>query len=107
DVRRLRSARRIVVVSDDGNYGEELGQTTAKLAAGRGHVVVGQGDFNGHPDAAVPFAAKVAQRRPDAVVYTGVLSPGTAPLLQALARALPHRPVVGSAGLSPNATQAP
>jgi branched-chain amino acid transport system substrate-binding protein len=103
----LRSARRIAVVTDDGNYGEELGRTTARLAARGGHVVVGRGDFNGHPDGAVPFARTVAERRPDAIVYTGVLAPGTSPLLRALDRTLPRAPVVASAGLAPNASQAP
>jgi branched-chain amino acid transport system substrate-binding protein len=107
DVDEIKRARRIAVVTDDGNYGEELGSTTAKLAARRGHVVVGQGDFNGRPGSAAQFAQEVARRRPDAVVYTGVLSPGTGTLLRALGRVLPQMPVVGSAGLSPNASQAP
>jgi branched-chain amino acid transport system substrate-binding protein len=100
-------ARRIAVVTDEVNYGEELGRTTAKLAARAGHTVVGRGDFNGHPDAAVNFAHQVAERRPDAVIYTGVLAPGTGALLQALGRALPHTPVVGSAGLAPDAADNP
>ena len=107
DVPEIQRARRIAIVTDDGNYGEELGSTTGKLAVRRGHMVIGQGDFNGRPDAAVQFTQQVAKRRPDAVVYTGVVSPGTGALLRALGRALPQVPVVGSAGLSPNASQAP
>jgi branched-chain amino acid transport system substrate-binding protein len=107
DVDDVARAKRIAVVSDDGNSGEELGRTTAKLALRRGHTVVGRGDFNGRPDAALPFARQVVQRRPDAIVYTGVLAPGTERLLRALDRALPGRPVVGSAGLAPDASQGP
>ena len=107
DVDDVERARRIAVVTDDVNYGEELGRTTAKLAARAGHVVVGRGDFDGRPDAAVNFARQVAQRRPDAVVYTGVLAPGTGALLRALERALPRVSVVGSSGLAPDAARGP
>jgi branched-chain amino acid transport system substrate-binding protein len=107
DLDEVERARRIAVVTDDGNYGEELGRTTVELARRRRQTVVWEDDFNGHPDAAVPFAREVAERRPDAVVYTGVVAPGTPELLEELDRALPRTPVLGSAGLSPDASQAP
>jgi branched-chain amino acid transport system substrate-binding protein len=98
-------ARRIAVVTDDGNYGEELGRTVVQLALRRHQIVVREEDFNGRPDAALSVAATIAQRRPDVVVYTGVVAPGTAGLLAALDRALPRRPVLGAAGLSPDASR--
>ncbi|MFN2616706.1 MAG: ABC transporter substrate-binding protein [Thermoleophilaceae bacterium] len=107
DLDESERARRIAVLTDDGNYGEELGRTTVALAARRGKVVVGDDDFNGNPSSVSGLARKIAERRPDAIVHAGVVAPGTPSLLEALERALPGVPVVGSGGLSPDAPQSP
>ena len=64
------------MITDEVNYGEELGQTTGKLAARAGHVVVGRGDFDGRPDAAVNFARQQnARARTETVIVDVIVKP--------------------------------
>jgi branched-chain amino acid transport system substrate-binding protein len=95
-----QGAQRIAVVQDGEVFGRVLAQQVV-FAAGRDGLqamdpLEPQDDPTGFPG----FALKVAEQRPDAVVYTGIGGPLTGALLAAIHHALPAAGLYGSSALA-------
>jgi branched-chain amino acid transport system substrate-binding protein len=97
---RSRGAERIALVQDERLFGRALaGQ--ARYAALKLHMAVADveeahADPSGYP----VLAQKLAQARPDAVVYTGLGDRASGALLAAVRRALPGVPLYGGSALA-------
>ena len=98
---RQSGAQRLATVTDEGNYGDELGEEAAAEARRTGASVDVTRDFSGDPAAAPSIVQLLAERRPQAVIYAGVAAPGTEALLGGIARRMPGVPVFGASGLAP------
>lgn len=97
---REQGARRLAVVQDDEVFGRALAQQVVTAAERERLPVTGllepRDDPAGFPD----FARKVAQQRPDAVVYTGLGDATSGQLLAAIEAALPGVRLFGSSALA-------
>ena len=98
---RQSGAQRLATVTDEGNYGDELGEEAAAEARRTGASVDVTRDFSGDPAAAPSIVQLLAERRPQAVIYAGVAAPGTEALLGGIARRMPGVPVFCASGLAP------
>jgi branched-chain amino acid transport system substrate-binding protein len=97
---REQGVQRLAVVQDDQVFGRVLAQQVVN-AAERNHLTVpGVLERSDDPADYVEFARKVAQQRPDAVLYTGVGDAPAGPLLASIRRALPAARLYGSSALA-------
>ena len=97
---RERGARRIAVVQDEEVFGRVLAQQVA-TAADRAHLpVTDLAEPHDDPATYADFAKKIAQKNPDAILYTGLGDANSGPLLAALTRALPRAQRFGSSALA-------
>jgi branched-chain amino acid transport system substrate-binding protein len=97
---RDRGARRIAVVQDEEVFGRVLAQQVATAAERARIPVTDLAEPHDDPTTYADFAKKIAQKNPDAIVYTGLGDPNAGPLLTALTRALPQAEVFGSSALA-------
>jgi branched-chain amino acid transport system substrate-binding protein len=97
---RERGARRLAIVQDEEVFGRVLAQQVA-TAADRAHIpVTDLAEPHDDPTTYADFAKKLAAKRPDAIVYTGLGDANSGPLLTAVTRALPQAAVFGSSALA-------
>lgn len=96
---RERGARRIAIVQDGQVFGRQLAQQVAAEAARGGMVVTGMVEPNDDPATFSDSARRIAQDRPDAVLYTGLGDATTGALLSAIGRASPAARLYGSSAL--------
>jgi branched-chain amino acid transport system substrate-binding protein len=101
-----QGAKRIAVVEDDEVFGRVLAQQVVFAAARGGLAVMDPLEPHDDPAGFPDFARKVADQRPNAVVYTGIAGAGTGPLLAAVHRALPGARLFASSALA-SASPAP
>jgi branched-chain amino acid transport system substrate-binding protein len=101
---REQGVQRLAVVQDDQVFSRALGQQTVIMAERSGITVTGLLEPRDDPKGFDDFAVKVAQDRPDGIVYTGLGDATAGPLLAAIARRLPGARLFGSSAL---ATAAP
>jgi branched-chain amino acid transport system substrate-binding protein len=97
---RSRGARRIALLQDERLFGRALaGQ--ARFAALKLHVpVVDVAEAHEDPSGYAALAQKLAQTRPDAVIYTGLGDRSSGPLLAAVRRALPGARLYGGSAVA-------
>src|SRR3954469_9972380 len=96
---RERGVRRIAVVQDEEVFGRVLAQQVATAADRANLSVTEVAEPHDDPATFPEFAKKIAAKRPDGIVYTGIGDANSAPLLTALTRAVPGAPVFGSSAL--------
>jgi branched-chain amino acid transport system substrate-binding protein len=101
---RARGARRIALVQDERLFGRELATQTGYLAAKLGDPAVDLEEAHDDPTTYPTLARRLAQKAPDAVVYTGLGDSASGALLGAIHRALPDVPLFAGSAL---ATAAP
>jgi branched-chain amino acid transport system substrate-binding protein len=100
DWAREDGVQRLAIVQDDRVFGRVLAQQAA-VAAGQAQVPVTDiAEPTDDPTTFDEFAAKLAVKRPDAVLYTGLGNPPAGALLQAIQRALPGARLYGSSALT-------
>jgi branched-chain amino acid transport system substrate-binding protein len=97
---REQGARRIAVVQDEEIFGRALAQQVVAMAARDGLQAMDPLEPHNDPATFPDFALKVAQDRPDAVIYTGIGDATAGPLLAAIERALPAARLYGSSALA-------
>jgi branched-chain amino acid transport system substrate-binding protein len=95
-----QGVRRPLVVQDDQVFSRALAQQVVIMAERAGMTVTDLAEPGDDPAGFDDFALKVAQDRPDAVIYTGLGDADAAPLLTALERALPGARLFGSSALA-------
>jgi branched-chain amino acid transport system substrate-binding protein len=103
---REEGAQRIAIVPDDQVFGRSLGQQVAVAAARAKVPVTDLVEPRDDPQTFEDFARKLAMKRPDAVIYTGLGDADAGRLMQAIRRALPGALLFGSSALV-SATPAP
>jgi branched-chain amino acid transport system substrate-binding protein len=97
---RDRGARRIAIVQDEEVFGRVLAQQVATAADRARLPVTDLAEPHDDPATFPDFAKKIAQKHPDAIVYTGLGDANSGPLLAALTRALPQAQLFGSSALA-------
>jgi branched-chain amino acid transport system substrate-binding protein len=97
---REQGAQRLAVVQDDQVFGRVLAQQAVVMAERSGVTVTGLVEPHDDPATFDEFAARLAQDRPDAVIYTGLGDAASGPLLAAIRRALPGAGLFGSSALA-------
>jgi branched-chain amino acid transport system substrate-binding protein len=97
---RERGARRIAVVQDEEVFGRVFAQQIATAADRARLPVTDLAEPHDDPATYADFAKKIAAKRPDAIVYTGLGDANAGPLLTSLARALPQARLFGSSALA-------
>jgi branched-chain amino acid transport system substrate-binding protein len=95
-----QGVRRLAVVQDDQVFSRALAQQSVVMAERAGMVVTDLVEPRDDPAGFDEFAAKVAQGRPDAVLYTGLGHEGAGQLLAAIERRLPGARLFGSSALA-------
>jgi branched-chain amino acid transport system substrate-binding protein len=100
---RERGAKRLAIVQDEEVFGRVLAQQVATAAGHANLPVTDLAEPHDDPATFADFAKKIALKRPDAVVYTGLGDANSGPLLTALTRALPRAAVFGSSALATSA----
>jgi branched-chain amino acid transport system substrate-binding protein len=95
-----QGVRRPVVIQDDQVFSRALAQQAVIMAERAGMVVTGLLEPRDDPAGFEEFALRVAQDRPDAVIYTGLGDATAGPLLAAVKRRLPGVRVFGSSALA-------
>jgi branched-chain amino acid transport system substrate-binding protein len=95
-----QGVRRLVVVQDDQVFSRALGQQAVTLAEHAGMTVAGLLEPRDDPRGFDDFALKIAQARPDGVIYTGLGDATAGPLLTAIKRRLPGARLFGSSALA-------
>ena len=93
-------ADRVALIQDESISGGELASRLVRRARERGLEPAGSVEDRDEPADAPELAETVAERRPDAVVYSGTAGPGFPGLMRALDRELPFTPLLGGTGLS-------
>ncbi len=97
---RARGAKRIALVQDERLFGRALAEQ-ARFAALRLHVLATDGaEAHDDPTTYPALAEKLAQQRPDAVIYTGLGDSHSGALLAAIRRELPGVPLYGGSALA-------
>src|SRR5436190_3630269 len=97
---RDRGAGRIAIVQDEEVFGRVLAQQVATAAERARLPVTDLVEPHDDPATYADFARKLAQKNPDAIVYTGLGDANSGPLLTALTRALPRARLFGSSALA-------
>jgi branched-chain amino acid transport system substrate-binding protein len=91
---------RLAIVQDDRVFGRVLAQQAA-VVAGQEHVPITDiAEPHDDPSTFADFAARLAAKHPDVVLYTGLGNPPAGPLLQAIQRALPGARLYGASALA-------
>jgi branched-chain amino acid transport system substrate-binding protein len=96
---RRAGARRLALVSGHDIYSRELEEVLAALAPRHDLMVIATEDLEDEPAGLQDLVSRLADRRPDAIVLTGVLGPSTGSFLAAAGAGLPATLVLGSSGL--------
>src|SRR3954451_14964340 len=95
-----QGVRRLVVVEDDQVFSRALAQQAVVMAERAGMTVTGLVEPRDDPRSFGDFALKIAQDRPDGVLYTGLGDADAGPLLSAIERQLPGARLFGSSALA-------
>src|SRR3954447_17997715 len=95
-----QGVRRLVVVQDDQVFSRALAQQAVVMAQRAGMTVTGLVEPRDDPRSFDDFALKIAQDRPDSVLYTGLGDATAGPLLTAIERRLPGARLFGSSALA-------
>src|SRR3954454_21068932 len=107
DWAREQGGQRIAIVQDDEVFGRTLAQQVA-VAAERLHLpVTDLAEPHDDPASFDEFARKLAAKRPDVVIYTGLGDATSGALLQAIRRAPPAARLFGSSALAHSAPTPP
>jgi len=93
-------ADRVALIQDESISGGELASRLVRGARERGLEPAGSVEDRDEPADAPELAERLAEREPDALVYSGTAGPGFLGLARALARELPLTPLLGGTGLS-------
>jgi branched-chain amino acid transport system substrate-binding protein len=96
---RRDGARRIAVLFDGDIHSRELGAVVLALARRDGPEPVTAEEYRGRVEEIPDVVRGLAEERPDAVVYAGIVSDGTAGLLAAIDGAMPGVPVRSTSGM--------
>src|SRR3954462_5719063 len=107
---RDRGVRRLAVVQDDEVLGRVLGQQIATAADRAGLPVTEVAEPHDDPATFAEFAKKIAAKRPDGILYTGIGDANAGQLLTTLRRAVPGAQLFASSALvaaSPRPTGLP
>ena len=100
DWAREQGGQRVAIVQDDQVFGRALAQQIA-VAADRLHMpITDLAEPHDDPAGFDDFARKLAAKRPDVVIYTGLGDSTSGALLQAIRRALPGARLLGSSALA-------
>ena len=97
---KQQGARRLTLIYDAHIYGRELAGQLSRRARLRGLDVSGPVEDREEPQEARSVAQKVAEERPDAIVYSGTAGSTFPALVAALGRELPGVPLWGGAGFA-------
>jgi branched-chain amino acid transport system substrate-binding protein len=97
---REQGVRRLAVVQDDQVFSRALAQQAVVMAERAGMAVTGLVEPGDDPEGFDEFALKLAQSRPDGVIYTGLGDLTAGPLLTAIERRLPGIRLFGSSALA-------
>jgi branched-chain amino acid transport system substrate-binding protein len=95
-----QGVQRLVVVEDDQVFSRALAQQAVIMAERAGMTVTGLVEPRDDPAGFDDFALKIAQDRPDGVLYTGLGDATAGPLLTAIKRRLPGARLFGSSALA-------
>lgn len=95
-----QGVRRLAIVQDDQVFSRALAQQAVVAADRAGITVTGLTEPRDDPKSFDEFALKVAQDRPDGVLYTGVGDPQAGALLSAIERRMPAARLFGSSALA-------
>ncbi len=96
---RAAGAERIAVVFDRDIYGRELAAQIFTRARRDGLDGVASEEYRGQPDEILDIARRLAEARPDAVIYAGVAGRWTARLLAEIDAQLPTTPLFATSGV--------
>src|SRR3954463_4725683 len=107
DWTREQGGQRIAIVQDDQVFGRALAQQVAVAAERLKLPVTDLAEPHDDPASFDEFARKLAAKRPDVVIYTGLGDATSGALLQAIRRALPAARLFGSSALAPRAPPPP
>jgi branched-chain amino acid transport system substrate-binding protein len=97
---RAEGAQRVTIVQDGQVFGRALAQQVAVAAERADLPVTAIVEPNDDPATFLDFARRVAQQRPDTVIYTGLGDPTAGALLASIQRALPGARLFGSSALA-------
>jgi branched-chain amino acid transport system substrate-binding protein len=100
DWAREQGGQRIAIVQDDQVFGRALAQQVAVAAERLKLPVTDLAEPHDDPAGFDEFARKLAAKRPDVVIYTGLGDATSGLLLQAIHRALPGASLFGSSALA-------
>ena len=104
---REQGGQRVAIVQDDQVFGRTLAQQVA-VAADRAKLpVTDLAEPHDDPAGFDEFATKLAAKRPDVVIYTGLGDATSGLLLQAIRRALPGARLFGSSAMAHSAPTPP
>jgi branched-chain amino acid transport system substrate-binding protein len=95
-----QGGQRIAIVQDDQVFGRTLAQQVAVAAARLKLPVTDLAEPHDDPAGFGDFAKKLAVKRPDVVIYTGLGNATSGLLLQAIRRALPAARLFGSSAMT-------
>jgi branched-chain amino acid transport system substrate-binding protein len=96
---RERGVRRLAVVQDEEVFGRVLAQQIATAADRAGLPVTEVAEPHDDPATFADFAKKIAAKRPDGILYTGLGDAKAGQLLTALRRAVPGAQLLASSAL--------
>jgi branched-chain amino acid transport system substrate-binding protein len=97
---RGRGASRIATVQDQRLFGRELAKQVRYTAVRQTMTVVDAVEADDDPSSYSGLAQRLAEKHPDAVLYTGLGTPASGVLLAALRRAMPGVPLFGGSALA-------
>jgi branched-chain amino acid transport system substrate-binding protein len=107
DWAREQGGQRVAIVQDDQVFGRTLAQQVAVAADRAALPVTDLAEPHDDPASFDDFARKLAVKRPDVVIYTGLGDAASGPLLAAIRRALPGARLLGSSALADAAPAPP
>src|SRR3954451_3320131 len=96
---RERGVKRLAVVQDEEVFGRVLAQQIATAADRAGLPVTEVAEPHDDPATFTDFAKKIAAKRPDGIIYTGIGDASAGQLLTSLRRAVPGAPLFASSAL--------
>ena len=99
ELARQGGARRMAVLFDADIYSRELAGQLVALGRRDGPLPVHFEEYLGDVEEIPDVARRLAEGRPDLVVYAGIAGPGTGRMLAQIGARLPGVPVYASAGL--------
>lgn len=92
-------ARRMAVLFDGDIYSRELAGQLVALGRRDGPQPVGTEEYRGRADEIPDIARRLAETRPDVVVYAGIANEGTGRLMAQIDQQLPGVPIYASSGV--------